>query len=226
MTRIPANDVHQVATRGRTAEVILDAAARLIERNGVEAFTMRGLAEELSVAVTSIYWHVGGRDKLFDSLVDRLLEQMAHLPAGGDTPVDRIASLARAQRTALIGQQHLLAIAHERDRTPLLFLPIQQMLAAQLAELGVTGTDAALILRAVQVHVISSAVMQFSAVRGAKRQEEDPSLWSADWPDQALVRALQSPTDYDAVFEYGLDALLAPLKTGRRECGAQESVPR
>ncbi|HKV20580.1 MAG TPA: helix-turn-helix domain-containing protein [Mycobacterium sp.] len=194
------------------AQTILDTAARLIELDGVDAFTMRSLAEELDVAVTSIYWHVGGRDKLFDRLVDRLLSQMAQLPAEGNTPVDRIASLAHSQRTALIGRQHLLAIAHERDRTPLLFLPIQQTLAAELAEIGVTGTDAALILRAIQVHVISSAVMQFSAVRGAKHDEEDPSLWSEDWPDRSLVEALQSPTDYDAVFDYGLNALLAPLR--------------
>ncbi|WP_234834975.1 TetR family transcriptional regulator [Mycolicibacterium stellerae] len=195
------------------AEAVLDTAARLIELGGVDAFTMRGLAEELGVAVTSIYWHVGGRDKLFDSLVDWLLSQMAHLPAEGDTPVDRIASLARSQRKALIERQHLLAIAHERDRTPQLFLPIQQTLASQLADVGVTGTDAALVLRAIQVHVISSAVMQFSAVRGAKHDEEDPSLWTDDWPDRALVEALQSPTDYDAVFEYGLSALLAPLRS-------------
>jgi TetR/AcrR family tetracycline transcriptional repressor len=194
------------------AEAILDTAARLIELEGVDAFTMRRLADELGVAATSIYWHVGGRDKLFDSLVDWLLSQMAHLPAEGDTPVDRIASLARSQRKALIDRQHLLAIAHERDRTPLLFLPIQQTLAAQLADVGVTGTDAALVLRAIQVHVISSAVMQFSAVRGGKHDEEDPSLWTDDWPDRALVEALQSPTDYDAVFEYGLSALLAPLR--------------
>jgi TetR/AcrR family transcriptional regulator, tetracycline repressor protein len=194
------------------AEAILDSAARLIELDGVAAFTMRGLAESLGVAVTSIYWHIGGRDKLFDSLVDRLLDQMAHLPVDGEGPVQRIASLARAQRTILIERQHLLAIAHERDRTPLLFLPIQQTLAAQLADAGVEGTDAALILRAIQVHVISSAVMQFSAVRGAKHDEEDPSLWTDDWPDRALVEALQSPTDYDAVFEYGLNALLAPLR--------------
>jgi TetR/AcrR family transcriptional regulator, tetracycline repressor protein len=194
------------------AEAILDTAARLIELNGVAAFTMRGLAEELGVAVTSIYWHVGGRDTLFDSLVDRLLSQMAHLPVEGDDPVDRIASLARSQREVLIQRQHLLAIAHERDRTPRLFLPVQQTLAAQLAKVGVTGTDAALVLRAIQVHVISSAVMQFSAVRGAKHDEEDPSLWSDDWPDRSLVEALQSPTDYDAVFEYGLSALLAPLR--------------
>jgi TetR/AcrR family transcriptional regulator, tetracycline repressor protein len=194
-----------------SAETILDTAARLIELHGVDAFTMRGLAEELGVAATSIYWHVGGRDKLFDSLVDRLLSEMAHLPIEGGTAVERIASLARSQRRALIDRQHLLAIAHERDRTPMLFLPIQQKVAALLAELGVTGVDAALVLRAVQVHVISSALMQFSAVRGAKHEEEDPSLWDDDWPDQALVHALQSPTDYDAVFEYGLRALLATL---------------
>jgi TetR/AcrR family tetracycline transcriptional repressor len=195
-----------------SAEMVLDTAARMIERDGVDAFTMRGLADQLGVAVTSIYWHVGGRDKLFDSLVDRLVSEMAKLPVEGDTAVERIASLAHSQRRALIERQHLLAIAHERDRTPVLFLPIQQTLAAQLAELGVTGTDAALVLRAVQVHVISSAVMQFSAVRGAKHDEEDPSLWADDWPDQLLVEALQSPTDYDAVFEYGLNALLAPLR--------------
>jgi TetR/AcrR family transcriptional regulator, tetracycline repressor protein len=203
-----------------SAEVILDTAARLIELHGVKTFTMRGLAQQLGVAVTSIYWHVGGRDTLFDSLVDRLLKQMANLPIQGETAVERIASLARSQRRALIERQHLLGIAHERDRTPLLFLPIQQTLAAQLAELGVTGTDAALILRAVQVHVISSAVMQFSAVRGAKHDEEDPSLWTDDWPDQSLVEALQSPTDYDAVFEYGLNALLAQLPSPHRPAGS------
>ena len=178
---------------------------------------MRRLAEQLDVAVTSIYWHVGGRDKLFDALVERLLDQMANLPSEGKNPVDHMASLARSQRRMLIEKQHLLSIAHERDRTPQLFLPIQQALAAQLSELGVTGTDAALILRAVQVHVISSAVMQFSAVRGAKHDEEDPSLWTDAWPDQALVEALQSPTDYDAVFEYGLNALLAPLRNKDRK---------
>lgn len=197
---------------GVTADLILQTAARLIEIDGVKALTMRHLADRLGVAVTSIYWHIGGRDQLLDSLVEGLLGELSNLPVEGVDPVERIASLARSQRRVLIERQHLLGIAHERDRTPQLFLPIQRALAAQLADLGVTGTDAALILRAIQVHVISSAVMQFSAVRGAKHDEEDPSLWANAWPDQALVEALQAPTDYDAVFEYGLDALLARLR--------------
>lgn len=197
---------------GVTAESILQTAAQLIEIDGVKALTMRSLADRLGVAVTSIYWHIGGRDQLLDSLVERLLGELANLPAEGADPVERIASLARSQRKVLIERQHLLGIAHERDRTPQLFLPIQRALAAQLAELGVIGADAALILRAVQVHVISSAVMQFSAVRGAKHDEEDPSLWADALPDRALVEALQAPTDYDAVFEFGLEALLAGLR--------------
>ena len=55
--------------------------------------------------------------------------------------------------------------------------------------------------------------MQFSAIRSADHDEEDPSLWTDDGPIKSLVEALQSPTDYDAVFEYGLSALLAPLRT-------------
>ena len=199
-----------------TAHQILETAARMIDVDGVEAFSMRRLADGLGVAVTSIYWHVGGRDKLFDSLVEGLLAQMADLPSDGDDPVERIASIAQSQRRLLIEKQNLLAIAHERDRTPQLFLPIQQRLAAELSELGITGTEAALLVRVVEVHVISSAIMQFSAVRGAKHDEEDPSLWADACPDRELVEALQSPTDYDAVFEYGLNALLAPLRIDDR----------
>lgn len=207
-SRAPAGRVRESVS----AESILETAAALIEQHGVAALTMRTLSERLGVAVTSIYWHVGGRDALFDRLIEGLLSQMANLPVDGDDPVERIASLARAQRRVLIERQHLLAVAHERDRTPALFLPVQQTLATQLAHLGIGGAEAALILRAVQMHVISSAVLRFSAVRNAEHDEEDPSLWTDDWPDRALVAALRSPTDYDAVFEYGLDALLAPLR--------------
>jgi TetR/AcrR family transcriptional regulator, tetracycline repressor protein len=193
------------------AALILDTAAGLLECAGVAGFSMRGLAERLGVAVTSIYWHVGGRDKLFDRLIDRLIDEMGSLPADADTPVECIAALARAQRKVLIDRQHLLAIAHERDRTPALFQSVQQTLAARLAELGITGNQAALALRSIEVHVISSALMEFSSIRSGEHDEEDASLWGGDWPDRELVEALHLPTDYAAVFEYGLSALLISL---------------
>lgn len=199
-------------TRAVDAATVLAAAARLIEADGIAAFSMRRLADDLGVAVTSIYWHVGGRDALFDGLVDSLLDRMTHLPVTGDDPLTRITSLARSLRQFLMSEQHLLAIAHERHRTPTLFLPVQRVLAALLAELGLVGADAALLLRALQVHVISSAVMQFAGLRGDYHRAEDPVLASADWADRELAQALAAPTDYDAVFEFGLAALLSKAR--------------
>lgn len=210
---VTATTPGKAGTPGRNVDVplILDAAAGMLEDAGMGGFSMRRLADRLGVAVTSIYWHVGGRDKLFDRLIDRLTDEMGSLPADGDTPVECIAALARAQRQVLIGRQHLLVVAHERDRTPSLFQPVQEVLGGKLAELGITGADAALVLRSIEVHVISSALMQFSSIRSGEHEEEDASLWGGDWPDRALVEALRAPTDYDAVFEYGLSALLASL---------------
>jgi TetR/AcrR family transcriptional regulator, tetracycline repressor protein len=207
----------KVVGSGKHVDVplILDAATAMLEVGGIGGFSMRRLADRLGVAVTSIYWHVGGRDKLFDRLIDRLTDEMSSLPADGNTPIESIAALARAQRKALIDRQHLLVIAHERDRTPSLFQPVQQILAGRLAELGITGEQAALALRSVEVHVISSALMQFSSIRSGEHDEEDASLWGSDWPDRELVDALRSPTDYDAVFEYGLSALLVSLQAAK-----------
>jgi AcrR family transcriptional regulator len=60
-------------TSSVTADDVLLAAGRIVERHGVDALTMRRLSEDLGVAVTSIYWHVGNRDAVLDGLVDRLL---------------------------------------------------------------------------------------------------------------------------------------------------------
>jgi TetR/AcrR family tetracycline transcriptional repressor len=195
--------------RSVNAGDVLDVAGRIVERHGVDALTMRRLADELGVAVTSIYWHVGGRDVVLDGLVDRLLAEMEELPVGDGTPAERIASLTRSLRRALLERPHLVGLAHERDRTPAMFLPVQQAMALELAALGVRGAEAALALRALQVHVVSSVLMERAATRNASHGTVATGLWPADWEDHELVVALADAADYDAVFELGLGALIA-----------------
>ena len=195
-----------------TADEILEVAGDIVERHGVDALTMRRLSEDLGVAVTSIYWHVGNRDAVLDGLVDRLLDRMETIRAVGDAPVDRMASLARQLRSTLLERQHLVGLAHERDRSPAMFLPVQQALAAELARVGLHGAEAALLLRALQVHVISSVLMDRAAARNASHGTVDPDLWPAEFPDRELVAALANPAAYDTVFEYGLQALLNTVR--------------
>jgi AcrR family transcriptional regulator len=194
-----------------SADRILEVAGDIVERHGVDALTMRRMSDDLGVAVTSIYWHVGNRDAVLDGLVDRLLARMETIVAVGSTPSLRLASIARSLRRTLLERQHLVGLAHERDRTPAMFLPAQQSMAAELASLGFAGADAALALRTLQVHVISSVLMERAAARNGSHGRVDVSLWPADGSDPELVAALADPADYETVFEFGLEALLVGL---------------
>jgi AcrR family transcriptional regulator len=166
-------------TSSVTADEVLLAAGRIVERHGVDALTMRRLSEDLGVAVTSIYWHVGNRDAVLDGLVDRLLARLDTLTAQGGDPASRIASLARQLRVTLLERQHLVGLAHERDRTPAMFLPVQLAMATELASAGLTGSGAALALRSLQVHVISSVLMERAGARSASHGTLDADLLAA-----------------------------------------------
>ncbi|MGP3534169.1 TetR family transcriptional regulator [Microbacterium sp. RD1] len=62
-----------------TRERILDCAVGMADRDGLDAVTLRRIAAELGVHVTSLYNHVETRDAITDGIVDMLLDQ-AHLP--------------------------------------------------------------------------------------------------------------------------------------------------
>ncbi len=194
-----------------TRDEVVDTALRLIEDHDVTALTMRRLAAELGVAVTSIYWHVGNRDALLDLLVERLLADMGDVRPAGRTPRARITSLLRQWRQRLWDRPHLIAVAHERGQTAAMFQPLQAALSAELRTVGLLGREAANAIRVLQVHVVSSVVMARAAERGPDTNPTDPSVWATSGGDEDLVAALAEPLDYDEVFTMGVDALLDKL---------------
>jgi AcrR family transcriptional regulator len=191
-------------------DLVVETALRLVEEHDVSALSMRRLAAELGTAVTAIYWHVGNRDALLDLLVDRLISDMGSVRLAGRSPRARISSLLRQWRDRLVERPHLIAIAHERGRTAEMFQPLQAVLAHELAAVGVHGEEAALAVRALQLHVVSSVVLQRTAGRGPVTNPTDPAAWP-ETPDPELVAALAAPVDYDQMFAFTLDALLDRL---------------
>ena len=59
-----------------TKEQIVDAAFRLIDERGGEAFSMRSLANELGVFPATIYWHVGDRAQLLGLVQQRWMAEV------------------------------------------------------------------------------------------------------------------------------------------------------
>lgn len=200
-----------------TPDDVVGAAAVIVERHGADGLTMRRLADDLGVAVTSIYWHVGNRDAVLDALVDRLLDDIRTIRPEGASPADRIATMCRVLRTTIVERSNLMGVVHQRDRVPEVFHPVQAAFADELALVGVHGARAATVIRAFEAHVVSSALLERSRVRNSDHELIDPALWPTDHPDPALVAALGAPTDFDEVFEFGLTALLATLPTPTQE---------
>jgi AcrR family transcriptional regulator len=195
-----------------TRRAVLDAATRLIEEGGVTALSMRKLAAELGVAVTSIYWHVGNREALLDELVQEMVHGLETLPARGSEPVARVLSLAAGLRRVLRDHPHLIGLVNERGLTPAMFLPSQRALAAEVALAGLSGARAAEAVRAVQYHVIGFVLVERHTDRSPEQHPSAEELWLTEPADvQALAGALATPVDTDRLFTVSTGALVRSL---------------
>jgi AcrR family transcriptional regulator len=70
---------------------VIEAAIRVADAEGVDAVTMRRLAEELGVHPTSMYNHIATKDAILDGIAEALIAE-ARMP----TPVDSWADWVRA----------------------------------------------------------------------------------------------------------------------------------
>lgn len=77
---------------------VLEAAVELADREGIEALTVRHLADVLGVHPTSLYNHVASKDALLAGVVERLFDE-ADLPVKVQTWEDWVVALANALRT-------------------------------------------------------------------------------------------------------------------------------
>jgi AcrR family transcriptional regulator len=94
---------------------VLEAAVALADEAGLEAFSMRGLAQELSVVPMALYKHVANRDELLDGMVDIVFGEI-ELPSGD---LDwRSAMRCRALSTREALKRHSWAIGMMESRQP------------------------------------------------------------------------------------------------------------
>jgi TetR/AcrR family transcriptional regulator, tetracycline repressor protein len=68
------------SAEGLNKKRVVAAALSLIDAQGIEAFSMRGLAQELGVYPTALYWHVPNRNALLAEVVSDALADV--MPPG------------------------------------------------------------------------------------------------------------------------------------------------
>ena len=95
--------------RPLSAERVLDAAVRVADEQGIDALTLRRLAEVLDVHPTSIYNHLPSKDAILTGLAERLIEEAA-LPMAFAHWQDWVRSFAVAMRRIALAHPGAFAV--------------------------------------------------------------------------------------------------------------------
>ncbi len=177
-------------------ERILATAVRVADRDGLDATSLRKVAAELGVHVTSLYNHVATKEALLDGVAEELLAE-AELPDGEVPWEDWVRRFA----TAL---SHL-SIQHPGAFTVLMRRPVQgpRALATFEAALeafcraGMDTTHAYAALKAVTVAVLGAAVEQASLAAGQELTTDLEPLPLQDFP--VLHELTEVTEDVDVV---------------------------
>ena len=192
---------------------ILEAAVRFVDREGLEALSMRKLGSELGVEAMSLYNHVPNKGALLDGMVEVLLGEL-EVPPEDEGWESRLRKAYRAFRR----------LAHEHPNVfPLLITrPPETMDGLWLVEefirtLRGAGFDAETALYAFRALSSYASGYAMAEIRGFAMEPTGTRagagvLSPGDFPNINELDAPLREVDHDAEFEFGLDLILAGLK--------------
>ncbi|TCR15116.1 TetR/AcrR family transcriptional regulator [Streptomyces sp. BK205] len=196
-------------------EEILDAALAIADERGLEAVSMRALAERVGVTPMALYRHVKDKAALLDGMVGRLLSALLPTDGGdgalaGEEPTwdQRLDALAHACRA--VTQRHPWA-AHLLFSRPAVTpdaVRAVDIIYLALVEAGVPESEVPRLERLISTFVIGFAASEASGrfspgaldPRGRRGQ-----LPAGELPGHSRVeRWLDLPVDLTAEFEADL----------------------
>lgn len=210
----------QAGRRRLSADIVLDAAMAVADRDGLEALTMRALADELGTKPMTLYHHVDGKDAVLGGMVERVFGEMTDPPV--DIPwQEAIRQRCRSAREALA--RHPWSVPLLESRVP----PGPVSLAhheAVLAALMRGGLPLPLVAHAYAIldsFIYGFAIQEANLpVQGgdgsAELAEQIAQAFSPDlYPSLIRLTAehvMRPGYSFADSFEFGLDLLLGGLE--------------
>jgi AcrR family transcriptional regulator len=155
---------------------ILAAARQLIDRDGWEKLTIRGLAAEIGMGATTLYHHVRDKEDLLLLLLNEYVDQLPRPDLPGK-PRDRIIAAAAAIHDALAAWPWAAEILTADGFVGLLGEPALWMVEAIVAgaiDDGCTPAQAVDIFRGIWYYTVGEILVR---ARSARRGADDERPW-------------------------------------------------
>jgi AcrR family transcriptional regulator len=204
-------------------ERVLRAAIAHADAGGLEALTMRQLAEDLEVAPMALYRHVANKDDLIDAMIDVVFGEIG-LPSGGAEWRTSMRERAIALRDGLARHRWAIGLMESRRRPGPANLRHHD---AVLGKLRAAGFDVAMAAHAYSL--LDSYIYGFALTMmnlpfeasddvGEVAQTMLEPFPANEYPNmvEILTEHVMKPGyDYGDEFEYGLDVILDGLQRVR-----------
>jgi AcrR family transcriptional regulator len=191
---------------------ILRTAITVADRDGFDAVTLRRIAGELDVHVTSLYNHVPTREAVTDGIVELLIEE-AKLPA------DRVPWEVWVR--SFVGAIETVAGAHPGAYAALQHRPVQGPRAAASFEValsafraaGFSAEDAYGAVKAATFTALSIGLERAMTTRGEFPQTNLDDLPGDTFPTTHAVVPMADPS---AAWTFAIETLVAGLRAQAR----------
>src|SRR4051812_13325929 len=163
-------------TRALTTEDIAAAALDLVDRDGLDALSMRRLADELGVGTMTLYGYFRSKSELLDALMDVSVTVTGdELPDAG-SPRARIAALARTMRDWLERHPALVQIRMQQPMTRQRQFAVTERVMQALVDAGLDREQAARAFRVLFTYVFGFVAFSPRASADSARREVRAAL--------------------------------------------------
>ena len=193
-----------------TRKRIISAAIDMIERDGIEAFSMRRLAAELGCGLMSLYHHVPSRSSLLDGIAVHIAAGMEIRAAAADSWQVQLRTQAAAFRRLGLAHPRCVLLTVTRPPAAACVMRPAESALATLTNAGLGVAEAVLILRTFAAYIIGSACCE-TQTREADSEacsSHPLRLRATEFPLLTELTAEFRAKDPDADFEFGLSLLM------------------
>jgi AcrR family transcriptional regulator len=201
-------------------ERVLRAAMAHADEGGLEAVTMRKVAEELEVAPMALYRHVANRDDLVDGMVDIVFSEI-ELPAAGADWKTAMRERAISVRDAMLRHRWAIGLMESRTNPGPANLRHHNAVIGSLRAAGFAMAMAAHAYSLLDSYIYGFALtkmnLPFETTTDIAEMAESmlEPFPVGEYPNLAAFmseHAMKPGYDYANEFEYGLDVLLDGLE--------------
>jgi AcrR family transcriptional regulator len=201
-----------------TRERVVTAALKVMDKEGLEAVSMRRVGRELGVEAMSLYNHVRDKEDLLDGITERIMSEF-RMPQDTSDWLEAGRQTVREWRRLLKAHPQVIQVFAERHKPvdSVSSLRPMEFALACLRGVGLSPEEAGEAFHAIGGYIFGFVLMETREMFGGPSSAMTPEELRAAIPADQLPNVAECfpaicMVNPDEQFEFGLDLLLRGLQ--------------